>query len=161
MQDDASKAATKAVEVPFAAKEEAKVEPVDDSAFKAQLKDTLMQKSDLFEDMLQGEEGVRLGEGGWKQRYYEQKFGISDEAGQRELMADLRRSYVEGLAWVMRYYFDGVASWRWFYPFHYAPFASDLVGMASLSVRLPLPLCGYQPARFPPSPCQLCCLRVS
>ena len=58
---------------------------------------------------------------------------MSEPDDQAELISQLRRSYVEGLAWVMRYYFDGVASWRWFYPFHYAPCASDLVQLRDYS----------------------------
>ena len=71
------------------------------------------------------EDKVRLHEAGWKDRYYSDKCKADDVegGGGREHMF---RSYVMGLCWVMKYYYDGCPSWKWYYPFHYAPFASDL-----------------------------------
>ncbi|XP_056872669.1 5'-3' exoribonuclease 2 isoform X1 [Takifugu flavidus] len=69
------------------------------------------------------EDNVRLWEEGWKQRYYKNKFDVDvmDEDFRKKVV----QSYVEGLCWVLRYYYQGCASWKWYFPFHYAPFASD------------------------------------
>ncbi|XP_056100748.1 5'-3' exoribonuclease 2 isoform X4 [Rhinichthys klamathensis goyatoka] len=69
------------------------------------------------------EDVVRLWEDGWKQRYYKTKFDV--DATDDEFRKKVVKSYVEGLCWVLRYYYQGCASWKWYFPFHYAPFASD------------------------------------
>lgn len=38
----------------------------------------------------------------------------------------LCHSYLEGMQWVISYYINGISNWKWFYPFHYSPFASAL-----------------------------------
>ena len=71
-----------------------------------------------------GDKSVWLGEAGWRDRYYANKLGPGqDTPAARQAMAD---EYVRGLCWVGLYYTQGVPSWTWFYPFHYAPFACDL-----------------------------------
>lgn len=41
-------------------------------------------------------------------------------------MRDLTENYIEGLQWVLYYYYRGVASWPWFYRYHYSPKISDI-----------------------------------
>lgn len=59
----------------------------------------------------------------WKSDYYAEKMEIRGVEGKRNLL----QKYCEGLKWVMAYYYEGVASWSWFFPYHYAPFLTDLV----------------------------------
>ncbi|KAI9825759.1 MAG: 5'-3' exoribonuclease 2 [Sarea resinae] len=75
---------------------------------------------------------VRLWEDGYADRYYEQKFGVDPKnIGFRNKVA---RAYVEGLAWVLLYYFQGCPSWTWYYPYHYAPFAADFVDIDKMKI---------------------------
>lgn len=73
------------------------------------------------------EDTVRLWEDGYEGRYYEQKFHVSPD--DLEFRHKVARSYVEGLCWVLLYYFQGCPSWTWYYPYHYAPFAADFKDM--------------------------------
>ena len=52
-----------------------------------------------------------------------------------EFKGKIKQSYMEGLEWVMQYYYKGCASWSWYYPYHYAPFASDLTGVADMKLE--------------------------
>lgn len=59
---------------------------------------------------------VRLGEPGWKDRYYQSKFewGQLTTDEHRKEKENLCRSYLEGLLWVMEYYYKGCVSWTWY-----------------------------------------------
>jgi 5'-3' exoribonuclease 2 len=75
---------------------------------------------------------VKLWEEGYADRYYEQKFHVDPkDIAFRHKVA---RAYVEGLAWVLMYYFQGCPSWEWYYPYHYAPFAADFVDLGKMSI---------------------------
>ncbi|KAI9810788.1 MAG: hypothetical protein M1832_001114 [Thelocarpon impressellum] len=80
----------------------------------------------------------------WKDKYYKNKFewGLENE----EEMAKLAENYVQGLQWVLFYYYRGVA-WRpWFYQYHYSPMISDVKRGhgADLNFQLGQPFRPYQ-----------------
>ena len=58
----------------------------------------------------------------WKTKYYKGKFEWTLD--NEEEMRTLTENYVQGLQWVLFYYYRGVASWPWFYKYHYSPMIS-------------------------------------
>ncbi|XP_014299681.1 5'-3' exoribonuclease 2 homolog [Microplitis demolitor] len=91
------------------------------------------EDSDEEEEDYQANDEVRLWEDGFKDRYYESKFDVKSE--NLEFRNNVALHYVRGLCWVLRYYYQGCASWKWYFPYHYAPFASDFVNINGLSTE--------------------------
>lgn len=59
--------------------------------------------------------------------YYRNKLEFGSNF--KEELETIKYNYAKGICWVLKYYYEGVASWRWFYPYHYAPMASDLTSL--------------------------------
>jgi len=104
-----------------------------------------------------GVKGLEL----WKERWYSEKLGLRPD--ERRVVV---QHYIEGLHWVLEYYYRGVASWNWFYPHHHAPMASDMNNLGEIEVSftqgkpfrpfeqllgvLPAPSSGLLPAPYKP-----------
>ena len=124
---------------PSGAKADAKADSVkeatkEEETFKRELAQTMKKSGDKLKDVLFAPDKIRLGEDGWKVRYYEEKFKVSGGAELQNLRAAVVRNYVEGLCWVMKYYYQGCPSWSWYFAYHYAPFASDLKHLDKIEV---------------------------
>lgn len=86
---------------------------------------------------------VRLWEDGFKDRYYESKFDVLSD--NLEFRYSVALQYVRGLCWVLKYYYQGCASWKWYFPYHYAPFASDFINITGLSTQFEKNTVPFQP----------------
>ena len=62
-----------------------------------------------------------------KAYFYQTKIDIdiTSEDGMKDRKKMLKK-YLEGMQWVLYYYYKGSPHWRWYYPYHYAPMISDL-----------------------------------
>ncbi|EPX71292.1 exonuclease II Exo2 [Schizosaccharomyces octosporus yFS286] len=78
----------------------------------------------LDEDQLKQEAGFEDSFIQWKDAYYRDKvhFSYFDE----DALRDMTQRYVEGLQWVLFYYYRGCQSWGWYYNYHYSPKISDV-----------------------------------
>jgi len=96
------------------------------------------QKDDEEEEHEEPVDDIRLWEEGWRDRYYLYKFGVSKQLSGQRVYEDFRKqvawAYVRGLCWVLCYYYQGCPSWKWYFPYHYAPFASDFVDIIKADV---------------------------
>ncbi|KAL2122356.1 hypothetical protein VTJ04DRAFT_2811 [Mycothermus thermophilus] len=62
----------------------------------------------------------------WKDKYYFSKMDDWTPENKEEELRKMTENYVQGLQWVLYYYYRGIASWPWFYRYHYAPMISDV-----------------------------------
>ena len=112
-------------------KDDVELKDIDADSFNKQLEAVMKEKGDKLDEM--ENDAVRLGEAGWKGRYYQTKMSADDETADG-IIRGMVTEYVRGLYWVCRYYYEGCCSWNWYYPYHYAPFATDLVNLHEISV---------------------------
>lgn len=69
---------------------------------------------------------VDFSKGSWRLSYYQSKFHVQ-ESDMDDFLKKISKAYLEGINWVYKYYYSGWPSWEWYYPYHYAPLAIDLV----------------------------------
>ena len=75
---------------------------------------------------------------------YMLKFDVAQE-DLPDFLQRIRKAYIQGLCWVLKYYYQGCESWTWFYPYHYAPFASDFINIGSVKNEFPLDTNPFKP----------------
>ena len=113
----------------------------DQNKFNELLKEAISEENNKKID--EYKDDIKLGTKGWKDRYYMEKFHLSFKNDKiekeiKELKEKIKKYYIEGLRWVFEYYYNGCISWSWFYPFHYAPFASDLTNIKDIKLNFEL-----------------------
>jgi len=59
----------------------------------------------------------------WEFRYYNFYFHRTDTS----FIFEVCDEYLKGLMWIFNYYFFGVKSWKWYYPYHTSPCLKDLI----------------------------------
>lgn len=85
---------------------------------------------------------VKLHEAGYDDRYYRFKFftesereGCTEEELLEKISAkrrDVTKKYLEGISWVLKYYYQSCVSWDWCFPYHYGPLLQDFTDLESL-----------------------------
>lgn len=64
----------------------------------------------------------------FKKQYYKNKFGFDVDNNDKynKQIYKLCNEYVRGIQFVLSYYLYDIPDWYWYYPYHYAPFFSDI-----------------------------------
>lgn len=102
---------------------------------------TEKEREDLIQNvpviLRQSEEYICPKEHGWEMRYYKKLFDIEEGGTMTTSIETIAKNYIQGLAWVYRYYTVDCPDWKWKYNYEYPPLLADLY--AELSVMKSTP----------------------
>lgn len=71
----------------------------------------------------------------YKRTYYREKLKLDPD---KVSILKVVHEYVRALQWNLHYYYHGCMSWGWFYPYHYAPFISDIANFTKVDTHFEL-----------------------
>ena len=91
------------------------------------LQSSFMSSLAVDDDSSEQAKALNINDQDLKGRYYYDKFQMTPFDAEKHVA--LRKAYVEGLVWTLKYYYQGCVSWEWYYPYHYGPMLSDLVNL--------------------------------
>lgn len=94
---------------------------------KGMLEEKMNRKDSYFPDLLLEKHSefvkdtYQIDIGEYREEYFSQHFPseVTEEY--------ICHQYLEGMQWVLSYYTRGVPNWKWYFPYHYSPFAHNLV----------------------------------
>lgn len=76
--------------------------------------------------MFKIEDPIRIGaDSNYRFNYYNYYFGVNNDEIE-DFVKELVKNYLIGVRWSAYYYFQEIPDWKWFYPYDYPPFLSDI-----------------------------------
>ncbi|XP_071070656.1 5'-3' exoribonuclease 1 isoform X3 [Dasypus novemcinctus] len=98
--------------------------------------DEVVTSKDNLEDETEDDDLFETEFRQYKRTYYMTKMGV--DVVSDDFLADQAACYVQAIQWILHYYYHGVQSWSWYYPYHYAPFLSDIRNISTLKIHFEL-----------------------
>ncbi|XP_008583850.1 PREDICTED: 5'-3' exoribonuclease 1 [Galeopterus variegatus] len=96
----------------------------------------VVTSKDILEDETEDDDLFETEFRQYKRTYYMTKMGV--DVVSDDFLADQAACYVQAIQWILHYYYHGVQSWSWYYPYHYAPFLSDIRNISTLKIHFEL-----------------------
>lgn len=90
---------------------------LDKSKHKVYMSDLILSNSLSYTT-----DGVLLNFDKYRKEYYEKKLKFEDENEIKNLV----KEYVDGLTFILKYYYNEIPTYNWFFPYHYAPLLKDI-----------------------------------
>lgn len=97
-----------------------KLSEFEEKTLSWKIKKNKLQNDPFISKCQLDQEGNKFDMEKYRKLYYKSKFNRSSPA-----VGEIKH-YIDGLLFVLRYYFDDIPSYTWYYPFHYSPFATDI-----------------------------------